>query len=64
MRYMFSVRSSPYPAPDLQSRALPCTPLVPRSPATSGRSRYSSPLPTPYALRSTLGRARRRSTSR
>eukprot|EP00964_Phaeocystis_antarctica_P032960 scaffold18676_cov52-Phaeocystis_antarctica.AAC.3 len=32
---MFWVRSSPCPAPNLQSRALPCTLLAPRSPAAS-----------------------------
>ena len=35
MAYMFWVRSSPCPAPNLQSSHLPCTLLAPRSPATS-----------------------------
>ena len=48
-------------APPICSQALPCTSLAPRSPATS---RYSAPRPAPYALRSTLGSSRRRSTSR
>eukprot|EP00964_Phaeocystis_antarctica_P062410 scaffold37392_cov69-Phaeocystis_antarctica.AAC.1 len=34
---MFAVRSSPCPAPNLQSRALPCTLCAPRSPAAASR---------------------------
>eukprot|EP00964_Phaeocystis_antarctica_P012098 scaffold6675_cov48-Phaeocystis_antarctica.AAC.1 len=56
MALMFHVRSSPCPAPHLHSSPPLHAARAPRSPATSGRSRYSSPLPTPYALRSTLGR--------
>ena len=63
MGYMFFVRSSPCPAP-ICRRALPRTLLAPPSPAASRiRPGRSSPR-TPYALRSTLGRACRRSTSR
>eukprot|EP00964_Phaeocystis_antarctica_P008226 scaffold4429_cov36-Phaeocystis_antarctica.AAC.4 len=59
---MFDVRSSPCPAPDLQSSPFlhaACT-------AVARRPRVPTciPRPTPYALLSALGRARRRSTSR
>eukprot|EP00964_Phaeocystis_antarctica_P021197 scaffold11740_cov53-Phaeocystis_antarctica.AAC.4 len=60
MAGMFFVRSSPCPAPDLQSRPpLHAACAVVRRPPPP-----SAPRPTPYALRSTLGRARGRSTSR
>ena len=59
MSVMFKVRSSPCPAPNLQSSPS-CTLLAPRSSAAS----RAAPRPARYALLSTLGRARRRSTSR
>eukprot|EP00964_Phaeocystis_antarctica_P052429 scaffold30701_cov45-Phaeocystis_antarctica.AAC.2 len=63
MRDMFWVRSSPCPATNLQLR----TPLrelrAPRS-STACCPPTRTPRPAPHALLSTLGRARRRSTSR
>eukprot|EP00964_Phaeocystis_antarctica_P001078 scaffold605_cov43-Phaeocystis_antarctica.AAC.2 len=63
MRAMFQVRSSPWPAPNLQSSPLPCALLAPRSPAALPPP-SPHPRPAPYALLSTLGSPRRRSTSR
>ena len=67
MSYMFIVRSSPCPAPNLQSPNLQSSPACahcvhrrcPPSAASLPAAR-----PAPYALRSTLGSMRRRSTSR
>ena len=61
MYLMFYVRSAPCRASDLQSTGLraACT-AVTRHPSAPPHA----PRPTPYALLSTLGRARRRSTSR
>eukprot|EP00964_Phaeocystis_antarctica_P066379 scaffold40102_cov54-Phaeocystis_antarctica.AAC.4 len=65
MNAMFWVRPSPRALPRVCSRALPCTLRAPRSPDTcSLPAGACTPRPAPYALRSTLGRARRRSTSR
>ena len=60
---MFSVRSSPCLAPDLQSSPSLHAVRAPRSPAAPPASR-PAPRPAPHALRSTLSRSRRRSTSR
>ena len=63
MKYMFYVHSSPCLAPNLQSSPAPRAPLrAPPSPADSRPP--CTPRPAPYALRSTLGSTRRRSTSR
>ena len=59
MNGMFYVRSSPCPAPNLQSSPS-CTLLAPRSSAAS----RAAPRPARCALLSTLGSTRRRSTSR
>ena len=61
---MFYVCFSPCPAPvPICSRALSCTLLAPRPPAAS-RLPACIPHPAPHALLPTLGRPRRRSTSR
>eukprot|EP00964_Phaeocystis_antarctica_P051097 scaffold29795_cov46-Phaeocystis_antarctica.AAC.1 len=54
MNHMFFVRSSPCPAPNLQSSPS-CTLRAPRSSVAS----RAAPRPARYALRSTLGRKRR-----
>ena len=61
MRNMFQVRSSPCPVPNLQSSPplhAACTTTARRLPPPG------VPRTAPYALRSTLGSKRRRSTSR
>ena len=54
MHQMFEVRSAPCPVPNLQSS----------SPLHAACISRVAPRSAPYALRSTLGRMRRRSTSR
>eukprot|EP00964_Phaeocystis_antarctica_P070685 scaffold43062_cov49-Phaeocystis_antarctica.AAC.1 len=60
--HVLRARSSPCPAPNLQSR-LHCALLAPPLPAASHLP-TRTPLPAPHALISTLGSTRRRSTSR
>eukprot|EP00964_Phaeocystis_antarctica_P133744 scaffold97976_cov62-Phaeocystis_antarctica.AAC.2 len=62
MYYMFLVRSSPCPALNLQSSpsSARCVPRGCPPPPASRPTRC----PAPYALLSTLGSPRRRSTSR
>eukprot|EP00964_Phaeocystis_antarctica_P096612 scaffold62890_cov81-Phaeocystis_antarctica.AAC.1 len=64
MHWMFYVRSSPWPAPNLQSSPpLHAALRAPRSPSAS-RPLGPHLAPAPHALRSTLGSKRGRSTSR
>ena len=63
MYAMFKVRSSPCPAPNLQSSLLPCTLRLRRGRPPPPASR-PAPRPASYALPSTLGSTRQSSTSR